>query len=338
MGDPRFKNLEIKVGIFVLFAVATLIAVIIGVGISRDIFVKKIYVSVYTETGDDLSKGMPVKYSGFAISRVDSVSLQDDGRVVMSIGIPTRYAKWIRQDSIFKLGAQNIIGSNFISILTNLQSESPVVTSGDQFMLIRDQGLQAIIDKAMPVLEDLKEIVSNVNIILGRVADENGDVSKLLRGMGALGEDISNKEGSLGFLARSDYVEKEIIKFLEDLRSFSEKAVKVAENVEGGSLTLNDALTKIDDKSEPILSGTLNAVQEIEDMARILKPSVERLNEITLQLERASKNAADGTENLDALRAEVQSIVETGNELLLKIENTWPLSIGNKTPKQVPLQ
>ena len=73
-------------------------------------------------------------------------------------------------------------------------------------------------------------------------------------------------------------------------------------------------------------------------MIAVVRPAIERLNEITLQLEKASRNAADGTENLDVLRAEIQSIVETGNELLLKIENTWPLSIGNKEPKQVPLQ
>ena len=338
MGDPRFKSIEIKVGIFVLFAVAVLITIIIAVGISRDIFVTKTYIYVYTETGDDVSKGMPVKYSGFAISRVDSVTLQDDGRVVMSIGIPNRYIKWIRKDSVFKLGAQNIIGSNFVTITTNLQSKSPTITSGDHFTLIRDQGIQAIIDKAMPVIEDLKEIVSNINTILGRVADENGDVTKLLKGLGALGDDISNKEGSLGFLVRTDYVENEIVKFLKDLRSFSEKAVRVARNVEEGSLTLNDALNKIDDKSTPILSGAQNTVQEIEDMAKILKPAIERLNEITIHLEKASKNAADGTENLDALRSEIQSIVETGNELLLKIENTWPLSIGSEKPKQAPLQ
>ena len=80
MGDPRFRNIEIKVGLFALFAVGIIVAVIIGVGISRDILVNKIYVDVYTETGDDLSKGMPVKYSGFAITRVDDINLQEIGR------------------------------------------------------------------------------------------------------------------------------------------------------------------------------------------------------------------------------------------------------------------
>ncbi len=338
MADPRFRNIEVKVGLFALIAIITIIAVFIGVGISRDILVNKIYISVYTDTGDDVSKGMPVKYSGFTISRVDSIRLQDDGKVVMRIGIPTRYTKWIRQDSVFKLAAQNIIGSSFISITTDLQSASATIKSDDFFKLERDQGLQAIIDKAIPAIEDLKEIVSNINVILGRAADEEGDISKLLRGLGALGDDITNKEGSLGFLARSDYVQNEIIKFLQDLRTFSEKAVIVADNVEDGSIVLNSALNKIDQKADPILDTTLSTADTVNEMIMSIKPTIKRLDEITIHLERASKNAADGTQNLDLLRAEIQSIIETGNDLLLKLENTWPISIGNNVPNEVPLQ
>ncbi len=338
MADPRFRNIEVKVGLFALIAVITIVTVIIAVGISRDILVSKVNINVYTTTGDDISKGMPVKYSGFTISRVDNIRLQDDGRVVIKIGIPNRYAKWIRQDSVFKLGSLNIIGGGFISIITNLESSSPIITDNSTFTLERDQGIQAVIDKAIPAIDDLKEIISNINVILGRVADEDGDISKLLRGLGALGDDITNKEGSLGFLARSDYVQEEVIKFLKDLRTFSEKAVIVASNVESGSIVLNRAINKIDANAEPILKSTLNATNTIEDMIISLKPTIQRVDEITIHLEQISKNVADGTQNLDILRAEIQSIIETGNNLLLKLENIWPISIGKEEPTEVPLK
>ena len=41
MADPRFKNLEIKVGLFVVIAIVIIIALIIAIGISRDIFTTK---------------------------------------------------------------------------------------------------------------------------------------------------------------------------------------------------------------------------------------------------------------------------------------------------------
>lgn len=337
MADPRFKNIELKVGIFVLFAIVAIIVVVIAMGISKDVFVKKVYIEVYTNTGDDVSKGTPVKYSGFQISRVDDVRLQDDGRVVMYIGIPTKYTKWLRQDSVFKLGAQNIIGSTFITIQTNLESKSPSIVNGSNFVLVRDEGFQAILEKAIPVIDDLKQIVSNINVILTRAADKDGDVSKLLRGLGSLGDDIYNKEGSLGYLTRTDFVQTEIAKFLQDLKTFSETSIKVAQNVEKGSVKLDNALSAIEKNADPIATQTLSAVEQVNEMSKTLKPTIERLDQISKNIERITKNAADGTENLDQLRSEIQSIVESGNELLLKIQNTWPLT-PPKTPEKVPLK
>lgn len=338
MADPRFKNLEIKVGLFVVIAVVIIITLVISIGISRDIFTTKVYIDVFTETGENLAKGMPVKYAGFQIARVNDLYLQDDGRVIMQIGIPTKYIKWIKQDSVFSLSLQNIIGSSFIDIKTNLQSESANIETGSIFSLKRDQGLQGILEQVTPVVADLREIVGSVNTILVRFADQEGDFNKLMRGLGSLGSDISNKEGSLGYL-RSDAVQNEMQRFLNDLRSFSESAVRMAHNVESGSVTLKRSLEIFDEHSEPIAVGANEIVSEVQNMVRIVAPIVARLDQVAANLERASLNAADGTENLDELRNEIQSIVESGNELILKIQNTWPISIGNeKKPEKVPLK
>ena len=229
MADPRFKNLEIKVGLFVVIAIAIIITLVIAIGISRDIFTTKVYIDVFTDTGENLAKGMPVKYAGFQIARVNDLYLQDDGRVIMQIGVPTKYVKWIRQDSVFSLSLQNIIGSSYIDIKTNLQSEAPNIETGSIFSLKRDQGLQGILEQVTPVVADLREIVASVNTILIRFADKDGDFNKLMRGLGSLGSDISNKEGSLGYL-RSDVVQNEIAKFLEDLRSFLGREAVLVQN------------------------------------------------------------------------------------------------------------
>ena len=47
-----------------------------------------------------------------------------------------------KQDSVFSLSLQNIIGSSYIDVKTNLQSEAPNIETGSIFSLKRDQGLQ----------------------------------------------------------------------------------------------------------------------------------------------------------------------------------------------------
>ncbi len=338
MAKPFYKNLEIKVGLFVVFAIIIIIALIIAIGISRDIFTTKVYIDVYTETGENLAKGMPVKYAGFQIARVNDLSLQDDGRVIMQIGIPTRYVKWIKQDSSFSLSLQNIIGNGFIDIKTDLQSESPNIETGSIFSLRRDQGLQGVLEQVTPIVADLREIVMSVNTILTRFADQEGDFNQFMRGLGALGADIANMEGSLGYF-RSEDVREAVVNFINDLRSFTESAVRMAHNVESGSVTLKRSLEIFDENSEPIFVGTNELVSDMQNVIKILAPIMTRLDQVAANLERATKNAADGTENLDELRSEIQSVVESGNELILRIQNTWPISIGNeKIPEKVPLE
>lgn len=339
MADPRVKNLEIKVGLFVSIAVIIIISIVIAIGISRDVFTSKVYINVHTNTGENIAKGMPVKYAGFQIARVSDLYLQDDGRVIMQIGIPVKYVKWIRQDSVFSLSLQNFIGSSYIAVQTNLQSEATIIENGSIFELKRDQGLQGIIEQATPVVSDLREIVSSVNTILSRFAEKDGDFNKLMAGLGALGSDISNKEGSLGYLTRGDFVQNEIKKFLKDLREFSDSAVRMAHNVESGSITLKRSLEVFDKYSVPVATGADSIIKETQNMIKVLKPIIARLEIIAANIERTSQNAAEGTENLDELRSEIQSIVESGNDLILKLQNTWPISIGNeKTPEKVPLK
>ncbi len=337
MGDPRFKYIETKVGLFVVVAVAAIILTFVAVGINRDLFVSKVNINVYTKTGEGVSKGMTVKYSGFAISRVDDVRLQDDGRVVIKLGIPQNYVKWIKQDSVFRLSALSIIGSGDISIETNLESTEPNIVDGSSFELQRNQDVQALIDQATPVVEDLSEIVSNINVIIGRVADEDGDVNKLLRGIGSLGDDLSKSEGSLGFLVRSTYIADEIKLLLEDVREFRKTALAFADNAVDGSVAFRNTLRYIDNNSTEIVDGTTNAAVKLDEITSEILLVLDKLDYVADQLTTASDSIVGGTTDLEELRAETQNVIKRGNDLLLQLQTIWPLS-PEEIPTQVPLK
>ena len=340
MADPHNTKLGLKVGLFVFVAILIIIIFIIAIGFNKNVFSRKINITVATDTAENITKGMPVKYAGFTIGRVHNYELTDDGRVILHVKISAKYKIWVKENSKIFLNAQNILGSSYISIQTNKDSESPEIVSGSHFEeLKRDQGLQGILEQATPVVGDLKDAIKNLNTILGAFADKDGDFSKIMAGLGALGSDIKNKEGSIGYLTRSEFLQQEITKFLDDIKEFSSSAVRLAHNVESSSITLKRALEIFDYYSVPIVTGTNEVVAEAQSMVQIIAPVIARLDSIAANLEKASKNAADGTENLDELRNEMQSIVESGNDLILKIQNTWPISIGNKkTPEKVPLK
>lgn len=337
MADPRFKYIEIKVGLFILSAIITIIAIVFAIGVDRNIFVSKVDITVLAQTADGLSKGMSVKYSGFAISRVDSVKLRDDGKVVISIGIPRSYTKWIKQDSVFKLSALSFIGSGEIAISTDFNSEALPVANGDIFELTRDGNVQALIDQATPVVEDLSEIVNNINVILYRVADEDGDVNKFLRGLGQIGDDFNDGGGTIGYLTRSPEIVDELRLLLDDIRTFRTTAVRFANTAYRGGLAFHNAMTMIDNNTEPVVTNVYDASIAAKLVLEGLLPILDQLKVVSEQLDQTTQNTMIGTKNLDELRAEIQSVVSNGNRLLMELQGKW-IFTQDKVPTEVPLK
>ncbi|MCD8567648.1 MAG: MlaD family protein [Geovibrio sp.] len=209
MAGNKFANLELKVGLFVIISIALMAAIILTFAIKKKLFMPKINVSILTDSGDGITKSMPVKYAGFTISRVYEVELMDDGNVVLHTRIPKQYTKWIRQDSVAKLTSQNIIGSSFI-VFSGGSANSLEITDGTSFNLTREGGLAALMEQAQPVIEDIKEIVNNVANITQTIEDQSENINRFFGGLGDVGDDLHNKTGSVGYLVRSDYIKDEV--------------------------------------------------------------------------------------------------------------------------------
>ena len=85
--DPRFKNLERKIGLFILIAVAGIALVVVLVGIQRNLFTQKYILHFTVDRGTGFSKGMPVKLSGFSIGRIKDLTLNEQAMVDINIEI-----------------------------------------------------------------------------------------------------------------------------------------------------------------------------------------------------------------------------------------------------------
>ena len=71
--DPRFKNLEKKVGVFVFIVIVMLTAIFFFMGKERGIFTKKYAIFFNVDSGSGFMEGMPVKLPYMAL--IDTVPL-----------------------------------------------------------------------------------------------------------------------------------------------------------------------------------------------------------------------------------------------------------------------
>jgi phospholipid/cholesterol/gamma-HCH transport system substrate-binding protein len=321
LADPRFKNIEFKVGIFVLAAAVTIIFAIVFIGINKKIFVQKIRVYVKSHTGEGLKKGMPVLFSGFEIAKVGSVELIDASDVEIIIDIPKDYINWIKVDSKVKLVSQGFIGSTAL-VFENGKGE-PVV-EGSRFILIREKGLEEIIEKSKPVMDDIKLILENVKTITEKLAQIDGPFDNLMKGLGAIGTDLTNKEGSMGYLLRSDYLKDETKLLLSDIKKLTKNlnelttlGVEIADNV---SAKVSDVdINEIN----RLITNSSSLIENIDKSLNELEPTISHINKI-------SEEAAQASDNLTLLRQEADYILKNANDLLLNLKNKWPFNAGKE--------
>ncbi|MDP2690132.1 MAG: MlaD family protein [Deltaproteobacteria bacterium] len=324
--DPRFKGLEVKTGMLVLAAFAGVIAVLVLIGMERDLFTKKYRLNFVSPSGAGFVKGMPVKLSGFKIGRVRKIELTGDARVEIVAEINRKYERWIREGSKARLVKEGFIGDAFVEI-TGGEPEGRMLAGGDTLPFEKTGGIEALVEEAKPVLKEIKEIIDYAN-------DPEGDIKVILGNMRELtGELKSSKSAITG-----------------TLKELSEAAMGA------GALA-----GRLNERSGPIMESAGNVMKRLDGITERLDPMIMRLDGITGNVEDAARRlpAAAGkmekiiddvngvTDIMFAERRRIRQILmdaedaaRDGRKVIKGLKESWPARLlvpEEQPPGLVPL-
>jgi phospholipid/cholesterol/gamma-HCH transport system substrate-binding protein len=173
------RSIQFKVGLFIIITSVLIVAFIGYVAYKKGVFAKEHTFTLSSKSGENLTEGMPVVFSGFKIGRVDSLELNADGRVVIKIKVPDKHIQWIRADSIFIL-EKPLIGSARIYVATaNLNSLALSEEAIPQIVEAND--INDAVKSIKPILEKISSITHHVETLMSNLADPGGDLTKILR-------------------------------------------------------------------------------------------------------------------------------------------------------------
>jgi len=301
-GDPRFKNLERKVGIFVMTAMLGVVGVVIFIAVESDMLTSTYSVRLIAPKGTGFSLGMPIKLSGFRIGRVKSITLNDSAAVDVVLSIDSKYKKWIRKDSVARLIKEGMIGDFIIEVTSGtsqeLIPENGVITLGSS-MAFEDIANE-LAAKVTPVLMDIRDIISYVN-------REDGDVKQGIRNLRKLSGN------------------------LEQSRQYADLLlVSGKDTVEGAGKKLDSILalagTRLE-QVEPVLS---KADRSMDTVEKNLTPLLEKLDASLVnieQLSRGVKNTSDeALPQIPRLINKAEVVIDQSEDLLEGMKWIWPLS------------
>jgi phospholipid/cholesterol/gamma-HCH transport system substrate-binding protein len=284
-----YRKMLISVGIFVL-VIATLLVFSIGYVMQKQgVFEKKFHYTLFAKSGADLIEGMPILYSGFEIGVVTKLTLTDEGKVEVIIEIPKHEQRWLKDGSVFYLN-KPLIGSATIIVETPDLAAAELSESKHQTLETKD-GINELIGKVQPVLDDLQGIVSNVN----HITSKESDLSKTMHNV----EQITAKLSQTKAVTHIDDILSEVLHSITEIRTSLTDAQEgimhqvsdMIEHADSGILgDKNSSLSRINDMLDDIamklqkLNKTVDAVNDasgdIKGLSSDIKFTIKKTDEV----------------------------------------------------------
>ncbi|KAB0669840.1 MCE family protein [Oryzomonas sagensis] len=302
--DPRFKNLERKIGIFIALALIGIAVALVLFGLQKDLFSSKYNLHFTVDRGTGFTKGMPVKLSGFRIGRVTSIALNDQAMVDIAIEIDKKYQTWIRNDSIVKLVKEGLVGDTIVEVSVG-SLDKPELKNNEAISYVKTKALdelaEEIADKVKPVLIEVRDIIGYIN-------DPNGDLKKSIHNLEVL---TRNLEGT------RRNADRLLISANGNIDRIAGQAGSVLD-------TTNRKIESID------LTPTLNKVNgAIDTLDKKLPPLLDKADETLGNVARISR---DTRTKLPGLLSQTEDVMFSTDKLLNSLQNTWLLRDSSPPP------
>lgn len=317
--DKRFVNLDRKLGLFILAAIAGIVASVVLVGLRWEVFTPKASLHFIASSAKDLKKGTPVLFKGFRIGQVDSISLDDQGFVRAVIHINKKDIKWFHADSAAVLNKEGLIGESQIELTEGSQS-APSINDGDEVKFRKvvsfEENAKELKDRAEVVLKqvgqltealsnpqgDFRQSLARINQLTEDLLITRRNVDKLLA---SLDKGVNNADARIMSLA--DGIEYDL---LPQIKATADHARGTIENTDAISADIKARLPVILKQTDETIAALRSIAEDFKRMSPGLAPM-------------ANKS--------DRLIGDVQGVIDD-------TKRSWPLNKVVEPPAQKLLE
>ena len=305
-----FKNLHLKVGLFVITVLVLALGFVVYVLHARGFFEQRMHLQVAAASAEGISPGMPITFSGMPIGQVTSVNLNEAGGILIKVEISQDGAKWLRTDSSFTL-EKTLIGGAKIKV-NSPDLTSPQLPDNSTVLLLVSDPTQEI-----PVLiERVKNILANVE----HITRKDGELNSTLANAKTITTRMSGKYGVLEGVLGSEENARPVVASLKNLESLTARLNEVSAKVDAMLVKTDRWLFAQDGLSEQ----SKQALAQVRAMLTDAQGSLKRLDELLKNAVDISANVKEGTQDLAKLRADIDDAVREANDLLNDINRMWP--------------
>ena len=297
-------HVETKAMILLGLVAALIIAFVLYVMYARGVFEPTQKLVLTTENSEGVIPGMDMTFAGFPIGRVRLVDLARDGKVQIQIDVSKSDAKWLRASSVFTL-ERSVVGETRLRAFTGVLDDAPLPDGAVRPVLRGD-----VTAEIPGLVATARSLLNNLESMTG----EGGSVAGSLENVQTLTGRLSGRYGLLsGALG-----DEEAKKFVGTLQRLDGLLAKTDQRLYGKKGVVDDAQA---------------AVVELQGVLADARATLKRVDAVLVEAQAVGANARVATEDLGALRGEVDASLRKVNRLVDQINRKWPFAGKNEEIK-----
>jgi len=295
------KHVETKAVILLVFLGLMICGFVFYVMYARGVFEPTQRLTLVADDSTGVIPGMDMTFAGFPIGRVRQVELADTGKVNILVDVQSKDAKWLRTSSVFTLES-SIVGETRLRAYTGVLTDAPLPAGSTRTVLRGDATAEIprIVATARGLLENLETMTSS-----------GSDVNTSLSNLSAVTGRMSGRYGVLGGALGGDEEAKKLMEALDRVNLILAKA---DQRVFGQAGVMDDAQT---------------AVRQLDVVLKDASSTLKKVDAVLVEAQAVGANTREATEDLSALRGDVDASLRKVNRLVEEINRKWPFARTN---------
>jgi phospholipid/cholesterol/gamma-HCH transport system substrate-binding protein len=306
------NKLHFKVGLFVAATLLLGAAFVAYLLYARGFFEDTYRLQLAASSADGVAPGVPLVFSGIEIGSVTSLGLNDNGGIVIQLELLERNAKWLKQNSSFTLD-RPIVGGAKIRV-DSPDLNAPALPDNATMLLLTSD-----ISKEIPALVDrVKAILANVEHLTRPDGEAHATLLNLKTMTGRMTGEYGMLEGVLGSPEKA----RAVTDSLDKTRALITKLDGLALKMDGLAVKADDWLFA----KNGVAENTRESLAQVRLMLNDAQSSLKKADVLMSNAVAISADVKAGTQDIAALRAEIDDAVRKTNALINEINQKWPFA------------
>jgi phospholipid/cholesterol/gamma-HCH transport system substrate-binding protein len=314
---PPVSNLEVKARLLVLVMILLVAGAVAYLMYARGAFERTQELVLIADDAEGVAAGMDMTFSGFPIGRIGRIELSGDGNARIIVNVPRKDAHWLRTSSVFTM-ENGLVGGPRFRAFSGVLTDPPLPDGAERKVLRGDAAAE--IPK---MIASVRDLVSNISALTASDAPLGATLQSLQKAAGRL----NGPGGALGVVLGSEAEAKKLTLALDRTNTLLARLDGLVVKADSIAIKTDGMVSRADTQvfgPGGVMTETRATVVQLNGLLADARASLKKVDAVLVEAQAIGANTREATNDLGALRGEVDASLRKVEQLVNEINRKWP--------------